>query len=309
MKNFVLTTLILSILWVSCKKEKFDPAANAIQVSAQKSGDNLLKTVYNNATVKWIEGIDQIGLFSDRAYTTAPANLAANVPYTAQATNTSSDFTSATTIYYDGTLNAHHFYAYYPYVSGSFPSTAVPVSLPSAQAQVGISTTHIGALDFEVAKPLSLTPDYNGSNPVVNFSFNHLFTILKFDLTCSVANNLSSISITTSGAPALSLNTGSTIDITQTEPAAGDPYIINVAPGGTPFNVTLYANLPISSTAASAYMLILPGDAHLNTLTIAFTSSAGKTYTITKTGIRFERGKIYTITQDIPTTVTPGGNW
>jgi hypothetical protein len=231
------------------------------------------------------------------------------VPYTAQATNTSSDFTSATTIYYDGTLNAHHFYAYYPYVSGSFLSTAVPVSLPSAQAQVGISTTHIGALDFEVAKPLSLTPDYNGSNPVVNFSFNHLFTILKFDLTCSTENYLTSIEVTTSGLPALSLNTGSTIDITQTEPAAGESYLFNEAPGGTPLKVTLYANLHITTTPASAYLLILPGDASARTITMKFTSASSKTFTLTKTGKKFERGKIYTITQNIPTVDSGSGNW
>jgi hypothetical protein len=309
MKNFVLTTLILSILWVSCKKEKFDPAANAIKVTAQKSGDNLLKTAYDNATVKWIEGIDQIGLFSDRAYTTAPGNLASNVSYTAQATNSNANFSSPTTIYYDGSSNVHKFYAYYPYQSGSFLVSGVPVSLPSAQAQVGTQTTHIGALDFEIAKPLSLTPSYDGSNPEVNLIFNHAFTILKFDLTCDAGNDLSSISVTTSALPALSLNTGSTIDISQAEPAPGEPYIFNVLPGGTPLNVTLYANLRISTTVASAYMLILPGDATANTITLKYTASSGKIFTVTRPGTKFERGKIYTITQNIPTVDAGSGNW
>lgn len=304
MKNLVFTALFLIFL-ISCQKEGIDNKQNAIKVTAQKSYNDMLKTVFLDATVKWIAGVDQIGIYSDRAYPTTPASPASNVAYTAQATNFSSTFSSVTTIYFDGTTNIHTFYGYYPYVSGSVPVTAVPISLPAAQAQVGTSTTHIGALDFEVAKPLQLIPVPGGENPVVSFSFNHLFAILKFDLTCPADNNLTSISVTTSAAPAISLNNGSTIDISQTEPAAGVPYNISVAPGGTPLNVTLYANLHITSTIASAYMLILPGNSSANTFTINYNSSTGKTFTVSRLGTNFERGKIYTITQDIPT--GPGG--
>jgi len=54
-------------------------------------------------------------------------------------------------------------------------------------------------------------------------------------------------------------------------------------------------------------MLILPGNhAGTNNFTIDFTSADAKTYTLIKNGINFERGKVYTITVDIP---TGAGGW
>jgi len=299
MKNTILTTLfLLSVVMISCQKEAITNSSNVVKVTVRDASDKSLKTAFINPSVKWLGGIDEIGFFSDRAYTTAPGVFATNVDYTAQSTGTISTFSSSTPVYWDGTANVHDFGAYYPYAPGALDYTAIPISLPALQAQVGSSTTHIGALDFEVATPIGLTP-VPGANPSVDFTFNHVFTILKFDLTCVNTNTLASISLTSSSGPNISLNTGSTIDISQyPTPAAGVPYAISSA-GGTQ-TVTLYANLLVSSTVASAYMLILPGDQSSNIFTIVFTSSSAKTFTVTKPGKVFGRGNVYTVTQDIP---------
>ncbi len=305
MRNTIFTILILlSFVTFSCRKEAVNKPADAITVTGQMASHETLKTQFINPSVNWQAGIDQIGFYSDRAYTTAPGVYAANVPYTAQTTSPTSVFTGDATVYWDGTLNVHNFYAYYPYAPGTPSVTAIPISLPSVQAQVGTSTSHIGALDFEVATPLALTPN-PGNNPLAAFSYNHAFTILKFDLTCASDNILSSI-VLTSEAPAISLSTGSTIDITQTPPAAGAPYNITTAPGGDPLKVTLFTNMSVTSSTASAYMVILPGNASGKTFMIEYNSAAGKTFRVFKAGINFERGKVYTITQAIPTGV---GGW
>jgi hypothetical protein len=307
MKNIILISLfLLPLLIFSCQKVAVNNPENAIKVTAQVSSDETLKTTFINPSVNWIAATDHMGLYSNRAYTGSPGNFATNVDYTAQTSSTSSTFSSATTVYWDGTLNVHNFYAYYPHASGTPAKTAVPISLPAAQTQSGATTTHIGALDFEVATPLALTP-VPGNNPLVAFTFNHVFTVLKFNLTCANSRTLATLSLTTSAGPNISLNTGSTIDITQSTPAAGLPYAISAAGGGTPLNVTLSPNLPISAAVASAYMLILPGNATGNTFTITYTSAGPpvKTHTTTKAGINFDRGKVYTIAYAIP---TGGGN-
>jgi hypothetical protein len=309
MKNILLYSLfLLPLLMLSCKKEAVNNPENAIKVTAQVSSDGTLKTAFTAPTsVTWIAATDKFGLYSDRAYTGTLGNAATNVNYTAVSTGATSTFSSATTVYWDGTLNVHNFYAYYPYTASAPAKTAVPISLPAAQTQSAATTNHIGALDFEVATPLALTP-VPGNNPLVAFTFNHLFTILKFDITCNNNNTLTSISLTKTSAPNVSLNTGSTIDITQATPAAGVPYTLSAAGGGTPLNVTLTANLPITTTPASAYMLILPGNhTGTNNFTIGFTNGSAKTYNLPKNGINFERGKVYTITVDIPT--TGAGHW
>ena len=313
MKNIIFTILaLIIILAISCQKENIkndNNSANAIKITAQTVTDNSLRTAFINPSVNWIAGVDHIGLYSNRAYTDEPGNYASNVDYTAVSTGTISTFTSTTPVYWDGTNNEHDFGAYYPYVAGTFPFTAVPICLPSSQTQDGATTDHIGPLDFEVATPIGIFPGTGegGTNPTVGFNFNHVFTILKFDITCSNAHTLTQISVTKDVAPNISLNTGSTIDIsTYPTPAL---YTITEASGGTPLNVTLTLSptLPISSTIASAYMLILPGN-HTGTgnFTIDFKNENNTTYTLHKDGINFERGKVYTVTVDIP---VGAGGW
>jgi len=343
MKNIILTALfLLPFVMISCQKEAIhnNPIAievtgqgasyktlktafinpsvnriagdNPIKATGQGASDKSLKTLFINPTVSWIPG-DLIGVYSDRAYTTydlwlfptgSPASNVAYGPYGLTEYGPIMRFGSNSEVYWDGTTNIHHFYAYYPYALYPYgqPWTAVPISLRADQFQNRYFTADdIGHLDFEVASVLALTPVVGGINPVVAFSFNHVFTLLKFDLTCSNANNLMQISLTKTAAPNVSLNTGSTIDISQPTPAVGVPYVITEASGGTPLNVTLTANMDLTSTIASAYMMILPGN-HTGSanFTITFTSSGFKNFTIIKDGINFERGKVYTITQDIP---------
>ncbi len=302
MKKIIFTiSIFLSLVTISCKKEKISNNVDAVKVVAQLTADETLKTAFINPSVNWLAGTDQIGVFSDRAYTTAPGNYAVNVPYTAQTTSPISVFTSEIPVYWDGSANAHNFYAYYPFSSEDTDLKAIPVSLPYIQAQIGKSTAQIGALDFEVATPLTLNP-IPGNNPPADFSFNHLFTILKFNITCSSlsSNVLTSITLNKSANPPMSLPNGSSIDITQATPSAGVPYTFSVAGGGEPLTMILYTNLPISTSVSSAYLMILPHDSTGDTFSIDFLSSSGKHYVAYKSGINFERGKVYTITTDIP---------
>jgi hypothetical protein len=302
MKNILLTALFLiPFVLISCKKEKVDNSANLVKVTAQNGSAAALRTAIINSSVDWIAGADHIGFYSDLAYTGTPGNPATNVDYTAQTSANISVLSSTTPVYWDGASTVHNFYAYYPYATGTEAFTEVPITLSPEQTQVGGTTDHIGALDFTVATPVTLTSaDPGGSNPTVDFKFNHVFSILKFDLTCTAARTLKSISVTSDGSSiALDPETTNTIDITQDTPETGVPYDISYS--GVP-GVTLQTNLDLSPTAvASAYMLILPGEASDgDTFTIVYTSSTGATYPVTKAGINFERGKVYTIQQTIP---------
>ena len=72
--------------------------------------------------------------------------------------------------------------------------------------------------DFTVAKA-SATPGFSGSNGAVNLNFNHVFTLLEFDLKLASGSSntsLSSIELYSSDAN-LSLTSG-TIDLTQASP-------------------------------------------------------------------------------------------
>ncbi len=255
MKNIILSALfLLPFVIISCQKEAANNPSIAFKITGHDASDGTLKTAFINPEVNWQAGTDHIGVFCNINVTTP---YATNVEYTAVSSGATSDFSSSSPIYWNGTTDEHDFGAYYPYVSGTFPFTAVPISLPAAQTQVGATTDHIGPLDFTVATP-NAYDGVPGSNPTINFSFNHVFTILKFDITCANAHTLTQISVTKDAAPNLSLNTGSTIDIsTYPVPAL---YTITEAAGGTPLNVTLTADLSITSTVASAYMVILPGD-------------------------------------------------
>jgi hypothetical protein len=302
MKNILLTVIfLLPFAMMSCKKEQVNNSANLVKVTAQNGSAEALKTAIINSSVDWIAGADHIGFYSDLAYTGTPGNPATNVDYSAQTSANISILSSSTPVYWDGASTVHNFYAYYPYASGTAASTEVPITLWPVQTQVGGTTDHIGALDFTVATPVSLTSaDPGGTNPTVNFHFNHVFSILKFDLTCTANRTLKSISVTSDGSSiALDSTNISTIDITQTLPDPGVQYNINYY--GVP-DVTLKTNLDLSPTAvASAYMVIFPGEANDgDTFTIVYTSSTGATYPVTKTGINFERGKVYTVQQTIP---------
>jgi len=145
----------------------------------------------------------------------------------------------------------HDFYAYYPRNPGfSGERTEVPISLASSQTQSAAGNTdHIGALDYMVAKSLDVA--YQGA---VNFTFNHVFVMIEFQIKGS--GNLTQVSL--SGADPLAC--AGTINLAQSVPAAGSPYSITTSSTSNYVTVTLGTAATLSSeTATSVYMMILPG--------------------------------------------------
>jgi hypothetical protein len=99
MKKTLATILILHLfVMISCHKEAVNNSVNAIKVTAQDAFDGTLKTAFVNQMVNWQAGTDHIGLYGDRAYTTAPGVYAANVDYTAQSSGTTSTFSGSTAV-------------------------------------------------------------------------------------------------------------------------------------------------------------------------------------------------------------------
>lgn len=254
----------------------------------------------------WIANTDKIGIFSPQAKATSDgtpeANPAKNLAFTAQASAKNSNFTG--TIFW-GSAEDHHFYAYYPRNTDfSGERTVVPVSLPWAQTQSAAGNSdHIGALDFMVATPATIA--YQGA---VNLSFNHVFTMIEFQVVGS--GSLTQVSL--SGAYPLACE--GTVDLTQ-EP---DINFYNITTTGTTKNVTVTLNTPVAldpTEPVSVYMMVLPGiqDTIMN---IAITTDGiwkemeketpavlhGFTRAISEPG--FARGKKYVVSLD-----TSGPGW
>jgi uncharacterized protein (TIGR02145 family) len=180
----------------------------------------------------------------------------------------------------------------------------VPVSLPWAQTQSAAGNSdHIGALDFMVATPATIA--YQGA---VNLSFNHVFTIIEFQVVGS--GSLTQVSL--SGAYPLACE--GTVDLTQ------DPDInfYNITTSGTTKNVTVTLSTPVEldpTLPVSVYMMVLPGIQDIN-MKIAVTTDGvwkemekntpavlhGFTRAISEPG--FARGKKYVVSLD-----TSGPGW
>ena len=286
----------LLVLVSSCKKETTPAVAtqtgSKILVTGQDAGTGLKSTLSGQSTL-WVITTDQVGIYSAEARTTSGgATAIVNAPFTAAASTASSVFDG--TMYWGAAAPAAHtFYAYYPYTAGSAASTAVPVSLASAQTQSAAdNSNHIGALDFMVATPK--TVDSPGiaqiGNTEVNLMYNHLFTILEFQITGSGTLNAVKLS-STSKTVAFS---GGTINLNQTPSA--DPYTFATQTGPTTQAVvTLTTPASITGTVQKVYMVINPSTA-LETCYIGLLSGTTWTY-ITKdapTG-GFLRGKKYVV--------------
>ena len=253
----------LLVLVSACKKETKPTAApqtgSKISVTGQDAGAGL-KTSINGLSTVWIKDIDQVGVYSAEARTTSGgATAIVNTPFTAATSAASSSFSG--TMYWGTANTSHTFYAYYPY-SGSAGSdaTIVPVSLASSQTQSSAnSNAHIGALDFLVATPTTVTspPDITGAvGSAVNLNYNHLFTVLEFQIKGS--GPLTAVKLVgTSNPVAFS---GGTIDLTQPTPETGAAYAITGQTGTTQAVVTLTTPATLNtSTATSVYMVINPG--------------------------------------------------
>ena len=208
------------------------------------------KTTLSGYETHWVAGTDQIAIFSPEAKATSDgtpaANPAKNLAFTAQTSAKNSGFTG--TMYW-GSEGDHHFYAYYPRNSEfTGERTAVAVSLPWEQTQSAAgNTAHIGALDFMVATPLTVTPP-----GAVNFTFNHVFAMIEFQIKGS--GSLTQVSL--SGTYPLACE--GTIDLTQ-DP---DPNFYNITTSGTTKNVTVTLSTPVAlnpTDPVSIYMMVLPG--------------------------------------------------
>jgi uncharacterized protein (TIGR02145 family) len=272
----------LLVLVSACKKETTPAAApqtgSKIMVTGQDAGAGLKSTIIGQTTV-WVAG-DKVGIYSADARTTSGGvTPIVNVPFTAAASAASSAFSG--TMYWSALNTSHTFYAYYPYTVGTAASNAVPVSLASAQTQSAANNSdHIGALDFLVATPTTITSPSNTDavGSAVNLNYNHLFTVLEFQIKGTPGTQLKAVKLVgTSNPVAFS---GGTIDITQTPPATGAAYAIAGQTGTTTqavVTLTTPATLTATNTDTKVYMVINPGTQTDNCL--IGLSSDGTTWT------------------------------
>ena len=233
----------------------------------------------------WVAGTDKIGIFSPQARTTdGGSDPIKNAEFTAQTSAKSSNFTG--TMFWGADGN-HDFYAYYPR-NPEFTGerTVVPVSLASAQSQSeGGNSAHIGALDFMVATPLTVA-----RGGAVNLTFNHVFSIMEFQITGS--GSLSAVRLTGTNALAC---TG-TIDLTQTPGVDDIAYTIAQTSTSQTVTVTLGSAASLSTTTAvSVFMMILPGTQSGDITIELEIGGSWKSMTKTPPAGGFVRGKKYNI--------------
>jgi len=270
------------------------------------AGSTLKTTLLGNVT-SWTAGTDKTGIYSTEARTATSGGGTLGIVndlYTANSSGPSSWFTATTAMYWGVANTTHNFYAYYPFVGGSQAAATVPVGLLSTQIQSAANNfDHIGALDFLVATPIAVTSPNNtnqtisgsGSNEV-HLTYNHLFSIVEFDIFGS--GNINGIRLSTTGA-GLAL-AGAVIDIKQVTPVSGVAYTL--ADPGT-ISPTVIVNLTSpkaltgTDTETKIYMVIYPGFA--GTCLIDFTKDGGSTWknTVSKVapGSGFLRGQHYVI--------------
>jgi len=310
------TASILSIIFIitagSCSKEISENVVS--EGSSQKilitgvDANTITKTTINGLVTSWNAG-DKVGIYSPQARTVGSGGTAiVNSEFTAASTGTSSLFNG--TMYWGlekdsyGLVPANHFYAYYPY-SGSAGTDAAAVQITLATAQVQAATNsnaHIGALDFMIATPATVTPPGATSqigNTVVSLHYNHVFTVLEFQIKGTGA--LKAVKLVSPSNP-IAFN-GGTINITQATPVADVAYTFASQTGTTTQAVvtltTPVANLTATNTDTKVYMVINPGTQTGNYL--IGLSSDGTTWTyISKAAPDggFLRGKKYVVAID-----------
>jgi len=301
----------LLVLVSACKKENKPAAApqtgSKIMITGQDAAAGLKSTI-NGQTTVWVASSDIVGIYSADARTTSGGvTPIVNAPFTAAASAATSSFTG--TMYWGAVSASHTFYAYYPYTAGSAASTAVPVSLASAQTQSGANNSdHIGALDFMVATPAIVISPAN-TNAVaneVNLSYNHLFTILEFQIKGTPGTQLKAVKLAGSNPVAFS---GGTIDITQSTPATGVAYNFVTQTGTTTqavVTLTSAATLTATNTDTKVYMVINPGTQTGNCVIGLSTDGTTWKY-ITKTALTggFLRGNKYVVSVDAAAAADP----
>ncbi|MEI6679711.1 MAG: fimbrillin family protein, partial [Mariniphaga sp.] len=303
----------LLVLVIACKKETNPAAApqtgSKILVTGQDAGTGL-KSTLSGQTTEWVITTDKVGIYSPDARTTSGGiTVIVNAPFSAAASGASSAFSG--TMYWNGTAIDHTFYAYYPWATGTPGRNAIPVSLATAQTQSAAnSSAHIGALDFMIATPAVVTSPVN-TNAVaneVNLSYNHLFTILEFQI--KGTGSLKAVSLSTSNPIAFS---GGTINIAQSTPATDVAYTFaNQGTTQTQVEVTLTTPATLTATNADTkvYMVINPGTQTGN-CAIGLSADGTTWKYITKTALSggFLRGKKYVVSVDAATALSIGDSY
>jgi len=283
----------LVFLPVSCNKDTVKENPNAdnssqlIKVSGEDAG-TATKTTLAGFITSWnaTGTADKVGVYC--AQSSGGNNV--NIPYTASSTGVSSAFTGAMTW---GT-GTHYFYAYYPYLAGIAAVTAIPISLAPAQTQTS-SSSHIGTYDFMVATPLTAESPGAGTSTTVNFHYNHVFSILEFNILSDNAEVITEVKLTAPSGRTIAF-TGGTVDITQSTPVSGAPYTITGMTGSSnKITLTITPGVTLTnstSTTPSIYMMILPGDLSADNISISIKAN-GTDRVLTKTGKNFLSGKKY----------------
>lgn len=258
----LIITIFSFIILMSCIKE--EPVPELVDdgsiIFLCEDSKPATKTTLKGLQTEWVEESDQVGLFSPQASVAIGGSPGVvNEPLTALSSGVRSQFSGS--VYWN--TGDHEFYSYYPYVAGTPPYTAVPVSLPAEQNQASDNDcSHIGSLDFLVARPYTAKyPGSDGTPASVSLRYNHLFSIIEFQIIRSSGSGAIS-KVKLSGKVPLAFD-GGFIDLSQATPQDGTNYIIdNIS---SPSNsVTVSLTSPVNptnnySTTPRVYMVILPG--------------------------------------------------
>ena len=267
----------------SCSKDKpavQSPSAGQILFSSEQAGltvksavisnsdfvadaGSTLKTTIQGNVTWWTATTDQTGIYSTEAHTATSAGGVEGIVndlYSANQNGASSTFTATTPMFWGAANTTHHFYAYYPFLGGSPAAATVPVGLLSTQSQlVKNNFDHIGALDFLVATPITVTsPNNTGqtSPTYVHLTYNHLFSIVEFDI--AGTGTISGIRLSGTN---LAL-AGAYVDLKQSTPSPGVAYTLSGGgsqAGAVIVNLATAATLTSTATDTKVYMVIYPG--------------------------------------------------
>ena len=263
------------------------------------AGSTLKTTLVGNVTW-WTASTDKTGIYSPEARTATGAGGTlgiVNDEYKADNTAASTPFTATIPMFWGVANTPHSFHAYYPFTAGSPEAATVPVGLLSTQSQSAANNfTHIGGLDFLVATPITVTSPANTSqtsHDYVHLVYNHLFTIVEFNIAGS--GTIGGIRLTGTN---LALS-GAYVDIKQATPLAGVPYTLSGVgsqASAVIVNLATAATLTATATDTKVYMVIYPG--YTGTCSIEFLNGGTWKNLVSKlapTG-GFLRGQYYVVT-------------
>lgn len=304
LREFLKSLVLLAILFnISCKKDETineEIAGKKITVIGENFEADT-KTTLSGLSSIWIANDDKVGIYSPQARPTSGGAAGVTNAQFSAVTSTASSVFSGEMYWGTGT---HSFYAYYPYAAGSAASSAVPVSLTPSQTQSsGGNSSHISSLDFMVATPVTgVTPGTAGESAGVSLFYNHLFTLIEFQIKrSSGSGDISELKFTARNKIAFS---SGTINITQSKPSAGVAYSITTNDTKNEVVLTMTSAMTPTNdytTTPKMFLMINP-KTETGYITIAIKSGSTYKYVqkLAPTG-GFERGKKYIVQIDAAT--------